>query len=75
MNLLSEAAVGPDRFGGITVKLDDRFISLTLDTFAVQLIAAMGDWKTAGTRGVWYVVTCVSGGAGATASLLCNLIS
>eukprot|EP00037_Helgoeca_nana_P011214 m.100553 g.100553 ORF g.100553 m.100553 type:complete len:283 (+) comp20680_c0_seq1:149-997(+) len=53
MNLLSEAAVGPDRFGGITVKLDDRFISLTLDTFAVQLIAAMGDWKTAGTRGVW----------------------
>ena len=47
------AAEGPDRFDGISLRVDHRFERMTPKQFADQLGDAMTTWKSQGVRGVW----------------------
>jgi len=50
---LGFAKVETDSFGGVTVRLQDGELALSPAAFRERLRAALGGWRTGGTRGVW----------------------
>lgn len=52
---VADVAEGPDRFGGISLAVDEKLGDISPAQFRQQLQSAMDSWRADGVRGVWWV--------------------
>eukprot|EP00035_Acanthoeca_spectabilis_P001386 m.79745 g.79745 ORF g.79745 m.79745 type:complete len:139 (+) comp10836_c0_seq1:84-500(+) len=50
---VADVAEGPDRFGGISLVVDEKLGDISPAQFRQQLQSAMDSWRADGVRGVW----------------------